>query len=216
VKGGREYWSASWSRRLGVSSVYAGARRGGRTLPPGVYTLVVTAQAGEGVAVSSTTTFAVNGARARRSAFSVTAYALSAMQGVVGSRTLPGGWGRRAVYLPDQSEATFVRRLPATVLPYRTVRVSLQSLGDFAGGRTGHAVPLAGYYTGSALDPSSYTPATPIRVGTSTLAPASSAEFAGGVVRFYVANDAISLDGTTTSKWVVLSFTVTGYRYVLV
>ena len=80
----------------------------------------------------------------------------------------------------------------------------------------GHAVPLAGYYTGSALDPSSYTAASPIRVGSTTLPAASAAELAGGVVRFYVANDAISLDGTTTSKWVVLSYTVTGYRYVLV
>ena len=43
----------------------------------------------------------------------------------------------------------------------------------------------------------------------------SAAEIAGGLVRFYVANDAISLDGTTSSKWVVESFTVTGYRYVL-
>ena len=216
MRGGRVYWSATWGRRLVASHAYAGTRSGGRTLPPGIYTLVVTAKAGEGVAVSSSTTFAVNGARAKRTAFTLTAYALSAMQGVVGSRTLPGGWGRRAVFLPDQSEATFARRLPDTVLPFTGVRVTLTSTGDFASGRMGHAVPLAGYYTGSALDPSSYTAASPIRVGATTLPAASSAELAGGVVRFYVANDAISLDGTTTSKWVVLSYTVTGYRYVLV
>jgi hypothetical protein len=134
----------------------------------------------------------------------------------VGNGTLPGAWGRRAVYLPDQSQATFARALPATVLPYRSVRVTLTSSGDFASGRIGHAVPLGGYFTGSPLDPSSFAQATALAAGRTTLPAASRAEISGGIVRWYVANDALSIDGSTTSRWVFVSYTVTGYRYVLV
>jgi hypothetical protein len=120
------------------------------------------------------------------------------------------------VALPDQSQATFARGLPTTVLPYRTVRVTLTSTGDLGGGHVGHAVPLGGYFTGNPLDPSSFGQATVLVVGRTTLPPASPAEIAGGIVRWYVANNALSIDGSTSSRWVVVSFTVTGYRYVLV
>jgi hypothetical protein len=216
VRNGRTYWTAAWSRRLVVAHPYDGTRSGRRLLPAGRYTLIVSARAGEGVTVSSTTAITVVGSRVQRRAFSETAYALTAMQDAVGNHDLPGAWGRRGVALPDQSQATFARGLPTTVLPYRTVRVTLTSSGDLGGGHVGHAVPLGGYFTGNPLDPSSFGQATVLAVGRTTLPPASPAEIAGGIVRWYVANNALSIDGSTSSRWVVVSFTVTGYRYVLV
>jgi serine protease len=216
VRGGRTYWSSTWARSLSVTKAYGGVRSSGGILPAGRYTLVVTAKAGEGVRVSSSTVFTVRAERVQRRWFSETGYALSAMQDAVGNRTLPGAWGRRAVYLPDQSQATFAHQLPPTVRAYRTVRVTVTSSGDFASGRTGKAVPLGGYFTGNPLDPSSFGQANALTAGSTTLPPASAAEVSGGLVRWYVANNALSIDGSTTSKWVVVSFTVTGYRFVLV
>jgi hypothetical protein len=216
VRNGRTYWTAVYSRRLVVTHPYAGTRSGRRLLPAGRYTLIVSARAGEGVTVSSTRTITLIGSRVQRRAFTETAYALTAMQDAVGNRDLPTAWGRRGVALPDQSQATFARGLPATVLPYRSVHVTLTSTGDLGGGRVGHAVPLGGYFTGNPLDPSSFGQATVLAVGRTTLPTASPAEIAGGTVRWYVANNALSVDGSISSRWVVVSFTVTGYRYVLV
>jgi len=76
-------------------------------------------------------------------------------------------------------------------------------------------VPLGGYFTGNPLDPSSFGQATVLASG-APRCPGVARGIAGGIVRWYVANNALSIDGSTSSRWVVVSFTVTGYRYVLV
>jgi hypothetical protein len=208
VRAHRTYYTRTWSLRRTASATYSGTVSGGGLLPAGTYVLYVLAKAGEGATLMSSVRFSVSRKRAVRTAFvsrhladSVARYGFAASVA-----TQPQGdpvTGQ--VALPEGSLATFVTALPSTLRPYSDVRVAVTTHA-----LSGSPVTRASYFGGAANDPN-LADAIDISSVTHTLPAAPLAAFVGGSLRWSAENDA-----TSASTWVIASFTVTGYRFVLV
>jgi hypothetical protein len=208
VRAGRTYYTRSWSLRRTASATYAGAISRGGLLPAGSYVLYVLAKSGEGATVVSSVRFSVSRKRAVRTAFvsrhladSVAKYGFAAS-----AATQPQGDSVTGqVALPEGSLATFVTAMPSTVRPYSDVRVTVSTHAT-----SGSPVTRASYFGGAANDPN-LADAIDVSAITYRLPAAPLAAYVGGSLRWSAENDAIS-----ASTWVIASFTVTGYRFVLV
>lgn len=207
VRSKHVYWQTTLSRRTTASIAYAGAMLPRGVLPAGTYALYVYAKGGEGSTVVAAKTFTVSSKRAVKSFFALTNSANTLAQAGFVSPGAPFGPGSpdgSLVEVPAQTAVTFLRTLPATVLPYATVRVTVSTYAIDS--------PLVGigFYGGAPDNPNVIRPVQVTAY--SFLSPvAPTVSYLGGKLRWYIEND-----GTGTEDWVVSSFTVSGYRYVLV
>lgn len=206
IRSGKVYWQTTFTRRGIAAAVYAGAKIGGGTLPAGTYALYVYAKAGEGTTTVAAKTFTVSTKKAVKTAFKVTysAYAASKAAFYGPPEDQPQTDGVR-VRLPQQSAVTFLGSLPSSVLPLASVRVAVTTSGV-----SGLPVRAIGYYGGDPVSPNAIRPV--LVTSNVFLAPsAPTVAYIGGKLRWYVENDSSS-----TSSWDVSSFSISGYRWVLV
>lgn len=207
VRAKHVYWQTTLSRRSTASIAYAGAMQPRGILPAGTYALYVYARGGEGTTVVAAKTFVVSAKRAVKKFFAMTNTANTlAKAGFVnpGAPLGPSSPDGSLVEIPAQTAVTFLRTLPTTVLPYATVRVTVSTWAIDS------SLVGLGFYGGAPDDPNVIRP---VQVTTySFLSPvAPTVSYIGGALRWYLEND-----GSGSEDWVVQSFTVSGYRYVLV
>lgn len=207
VRAKKTYWQASFTRRTTASLGYA-ARTAARTpLPAGTYALYVYAKAGEGKTVVSAKTFVVSAKRAVKRAFAVDYNAFDAAYARFTS--LPGNDASSPdgvqVLLPPQTAVTFLGGLPSSVLPLASVQVTIHTA------YTAFSPVIAqGFYGGAGDQPNVIRP-VPVTSFWFVSPVAPSVSYLGGALRWYVENDS-----TSTGDWDIQSFTLTGYRWVLV
>jgi serine protease len=206
VQVGKVKYQASFTRRTLAKLVYGGAKIGGGILPSGTYFLYVYAKGGEGTLVSSYRKFTVSTKRAVKTTFAITYKAYPACKTAFYNGEQPAYDSVSGIErLPSQSLLTCYATLPSSVLPHASVRVRVATYFT-----DGVPVRRFGYYGGSPTSPNLIAP---VGVSSSSyLTPlAPSVSYLGGKLRWYVFNDAVD-----PSYWYVSTYTLTGYRWVLV
>ncbi|MFN8157571.1 MAG: S8 family serine peptidase [Candidatus Nanopelagicales bacterium] len=204
IRSGKTYWQTTFTRRGTAKAIYGGAKIGGGVLPAGTYGLYVYAKGGEGTTVVSAKVFTVYAKKAVKSAFRVTYSAYAAGQATFSAPGNEPSTDGVRVGIPNDAAVTFLGTLPTTVLPYSTVRVTVTTYLNNSSLRG------LGFYGGAPDTPNAIRPVQ-VTSNSFTSPTAPTVSYIGGKLRWYAENDS-----TASSLWVISSFTLSGYRWVLV